>query len=341
MWESVSAVGTGLGLAAFAIAAVVKLYQTRTRARLEEIKSAPDKDRLRAIKAIAEAFDINIADLPEKERAGVVMLQLRTRAARERRLFILFVIVALLCFSLATTALITSKNGRDLISQLLKNKDPGPQSSLSTALEPKFEHNGAQINAISTSTVGQVTAPVPSSVVSPRDNPAISDVPPRPRPSRAAVVEATGNSGDYWTDSDKESGVINPFAYASRCQSATLWFKEEGRWNIFSSKDQRFDKSQQLSMIWFGNYLPDDINIFIEPPYPESGPKQTLTRGLGEATEMQRWPDGSRLSCEAPLPVQRRINFKIPNTISPGIYTLGYCDGGETCTGFGPNFSIN
>lgn len=343
MWESVSTVGTGLGLAAFAMAVVVQLYRTKTRARLDEIKSAPEADRLRAIKVIAEAFDINIAELPEKERSRIVMVQLRNRAAREQRLFILFLIVALLCFALAATALITSKNGRDFVSQFLGTGAPEPKSSSDSA-ELKTKDAAAPGNASSEPpTTNQIIAPVPNPSSATQNTAVISDLRPTPRPRQPAAVETTINPGDYWTDPDDNERMVNPFAYASRCRGATLWFKEADGWKIFWSRDQRFNDNQQLSLIWFGNYMPNEIRVFVMPPYPETGPRQALTKGLGEPTDMRRWPDGKILSCEAPPPVRRRLNFKIPSTISPGTYTLVYCTGveDETCSGFGPNFTIN
>jgi hypothetical protein len=63
VWNAIQYVGSGLSLIAFVAAAVVFGYRARLKQRAEIIKSAPEKERLEAIAAIAEFFRVDLSGL--------------------------------------------------------------------------------------------------------------------------------------------------------------------------------------------------------------------------------------------------------------------------------------
>jgi SPFH domain / Band 7 family len=82
-WSAIQHVGTGLSLCAFAIAAALLAYRARLQQRAEVIKSAPQKERLAAIAATAEFFNVDVSGLTEAHQQEVVLAQIKLRARRE------------------------------------------------------------------------------------------------------------------------------------------------------------------------------------------------------------------------------------------------------------------
>ena len=59
IWSSIPYVGTGFGLVAFIVAALLYAYRARLGQRAEIIKSAPAEERLAAIETTAEALGVD------------------------------------------------------------------------------------------------------------------------------------------------------------------------------------------------------------------------------------------------------------------------------------------
>jgi hypothetical protein len=59
-WSSIQYIGTGLSLVAFAVAAALFAFRARLSQRAAIIQSAPEKERLAAISAMAEFFNVDV-----------------------------------------------------------------------------------------------------------------------------------------------------------------------------------------------------------------------------------------------------------------------------------------
>jgi hypothetical protein len=102
-------VGTGLSLVAFVVAAVLYAYRARLTARARIIQSAPAAERLKAIEATAEFFNVDVSGLSPKQKQEIVMAQIQLRARRE----LLFAGVSLgIAILLAIVAIVTILGNR-------------------------------------------------------------------------------------------------------------------------------------------------------------------------------------------------------------------------------------
>ena len=63
VWSAIPYVGTGFGLVAFIVAALLYAYRARLGQRAEIIKSAPAEERLAAIESTAELFRVDLTGL--------------------------------------------------------------------------------------------------------------------------------------------------------------------------------------------------------------------------------------------------------------------------------------
>jgi len=93
-WGAIQYVSTALSLVAFIAACVLFAYRSQLKAKRKEIELAPSEDRLRAIGAAAKWLGVNIQDVPEDQRAPLILEQIKQRSKRD-------VILALLSFGIA------------------------------------------------------------------------------------------------------------------------------------------------------------------------------------------------------------------------------------------------
>src|SRR6266542_6584667 len=104
MWSAIQYVGTGLSLIAFIVAAALFAYRARLKQRALIIEKTPHEERVKAIAATAEFFNVDVAGLPAKQQQQIVLAQIRLRARRE----LLFALVSLaVAILLAVIAIVT------------------------------------------------------------------------------------------------------------------------------------------------------------------------------------------------------------------------------------------
>jgi hypothetical protein len=82
-WSAIQYVGSGLSLVAFVVAIALFAYRARLKQRARIIQSAPAADRLKAIEATAEFFNVDVSGVPPEQKYKIVMAQIQLRARRE------------------------------------------------------------------------------------------------------------------------------------------------------------------------------------------------------------------------------------------------------------------
>ncbi len=106
MWESIQYVGTGLGLVAFVVAAIFLYLRSAMSERARMIESAAEGDRLKAISATAEFFNVDVTGLPQDRQAEIILLQIHNRSRRDLILAGLFGFVAVLLAGIAILSIL-------------------------------------------------------------------------------------------------------------------------------------------------------------------------------------------------------------------------------------------
>jgi hypothetical protein len=104
-WQAVQYVGGGFSLIAFVAAAIFYAYRERSRTNAAIIRSAPPGDRLDAIATVAEFFRVNVSGLSTDQQSAIVLEQLRIRSRRDFLFFYSFILLAILCGSVALAAI--------------------------------------------------------------------------------------------------------------------------------------------------------------------------------------------------------------------------------------------
>jgi hypothetical protein len=68
MWQAIQYVGSGLSLIAFIVAAGTYAYLAKLRQRARIISSASEKEKIAAINATADRFQLDLSGLNNKEK---------------------------------------------------------------------------------------------------------------------------------------------------------------------------------------------------------------------------------------------------------------------------------
>ena len=105
-WGAIQYVGGGVSLVAFVVAAIFYAYRERLRSHAEIIRSAPEKDRLEAIATDAEFFRVDVGHLSTEAQSEIVLEQLRISSQRNLFLFVSFIVIAIVCGSIALAAIL-------------------------------------------------------------------------------------------------------------------------------------------------------------------------------------------------------------------------------------------
>ena len=106
IWSSIPYVGTGFGLVAFIVAALLYAYRARLGQRAEIIKSAPAEERLAAIETTAELFRVDLTGQSSRQRQQIVLRQLDIKARRELLVAATVLVVAILLAALSIVAML-------------------------------------------------------------------------------------------------------------------------------------------------------------------------------------------------------------------------------------------
>jgi hypothetical protein len=96
MFEAIQYIGTGLTLIAFVVAVAAFAYQHSLSSKERQLRSIPAKDRLAAAQTAADYIKVDLTDIPQNQRANIVMETLRLKAQRQLQFFIGFVVLAFL-----------------------------------------------------------------------------------------------------------------------------------------------------------------------------------------------------------------------------------------------------
>jgi hypothetical protein len=121
-WSSIQYVGTGLGLVAFIVAAlilaaVLYAYRARLGHRAEITNSAPIKERLAVIETTAELFGVDLAGQTSEQRQEIVLKQIERRARRELLFGGIALIIAILLAATSVNAIVQSRYEPSAIAQ--------------------------------------------------------------------------------------------------------------------------------------------------------------------------------------------------------------------------------
>jgi S1-C subfamily serine protease len=109
-WSTFQYVGTALSLVAFVVAVGLFGYRARLTQRARIIQSAPSAERLKAIAATAEFFNVDVSGLSPEHQQQIVMAQIQLRARRELLLTGASLVVAILLSLVAVTSILTSRS---------------------------------------------------------------------------------------------------------------------------------------------------------------------------------------------------------------------------------------
>jgi exopolysaccharide biosynthesis protein len=129
-WSSIQYVGTGLGLVAFVVAALLYAYRARLRQRAEIIKSAPATERLAAIESTAELFRVDLTGLSASQRQAIVLAQIEIRARRELLFAGLALVTAVLLAAVSIVTIV--QNGSRVDPSQPRVADPSDQPASSS-----------------------------------------------------------------------------------------------------------------------------------------------------------------------------------------------------------------
>ncbi|TAU37819.1 hypothetical protein ELI44_32895 (plasmid) [Rhizobium ruizarguesonis] len=103
-WNAIPFVTSGLALVAFVWAVFLTSWLAKLRTERDKVKSAPPKDRVRALEIAAEYIGVNLQDIPAGQRQVIVLQQMAYKASLQKMKIgaLLFVgIVALLLVAYA------------------------------------------------------------------------------------------------------------------------------------------------------------------------------------------------------------------------------------------------
>lgn len=151
MWESVSAVSGPLSLIAFVIAALVTIYRIKSKRKIDEIAKLPEKERAKVIARDTEFFDVNLENVPAKDKVRIALEQLRNRAARERTYALLAALFGLLLAAFAISGVYMTHTNKQLPKNItepdvVSNEAQSDLTSYDTALvEPASVKNASSV----------------------------------------------------------------------------------------------------------------------------------------------------------------------------------------------------
>ena len=110
MWQSIQYVSSGLTLVAFITAVAAWLYRQSSLKTERLIKTAPDEERAKLVRATLEFFDVDTAKLTKEQQFNLALTQVHARA---RRFLVAALVVALLAVLAAIVAGVAIANDSD------------------------------------------------------------------------------------------------------------------------------------------------------------------------------------------------------------------------------------
>lgn len=330
MWETVQYVGSGFGLLAFVVAGALSAYRYRLKHQVDLIKSAPAKDRIDAISAMADFLKIDLGDLPAEHKKEIVLAQLRNTASKQKYIAVVFVVVAGFFFAAALGAMVLARSWTNVPSAAVPPASPPvaqntvqPVASSNTdhpALpgslpeQPRKPTNTSASSNVNDGGDTKKAAVTPSTGSSSAEN---STPIPMKKPAQANVGQTNKATADVWNDAPTTAWAVDA------CNDGSVWFKSDDGWS--NSKSNGVSAGSKMSLLWHGESSPKNLKIVVTHKSPWED--VVVEAADDQSWDLQRWPNGAAYSCRDRLPhgnLGRRINFTLPLDIPPGDYWYFY-----------------
>ena len=129
VWSAIPYVGTGFGLVAFIVAALLYAYRARLGQRAEIIKSAPAEERLAAIESTAELFRVDLTGLTSRQRQEIVLRQIQLKARRELLVAGIALVIAVLLAAVSIVAMEQPASEKTISEQTTSPPPSSPAQS--------------------------------------------------------------------------------------------------------------------------------------------------------------------------------------------------------------------
>lgn len=138
MYQYIPYVTSGLTLVSFIMATIAYMWRSKLRSAEKSIESAPPEQRARVIATIAEWIEIDLKDIPEAQRARIVMMQLQLKEKKQKYVIMGILGISLLLCSLSAYAIFVSRySSQPIITPNVSLLTPfTPRATLASMMGP-------------------------------------------------------------------------------------------------------------------------------------------------------------------------------------------------------------